>query len=333
MYGQGRPGAQRSRRSILKTGNSYRQRYSPGQEDSFRDSRSSDRGSTARRSTDRGSTARRSSDRRSSDRGSTDRGSTDRGSTDRGSSDRGSTARRSSDRGSTDRGSSDRGSTAGTGSASIIPPAILTQQHSASGIFGFGLSHNKPLDLIIVIVVALIGIVIKLSLAEDNTRSGNAGPASSTLWGYGLTAIAVSILVFIGIYHSKKLTFDDKGINIVTIIVNTLPIIVTLILVIYTMYLNFSFFSRINSDRVSNDFRMYSTLSSSFLLLQILSIAGYLFTYTTNKDKDKDTKPVFAPYLFTGAAYIFFVINFVFLIMMHINLAFFSTDETTSPTT
>ena len=270
---------------ILATGNSYRQRYSPRQGDSYRDSRSSDRGSTARRS----------SDRRSSDRRSTDRGSTDRRSTDRGSS------------------------------------AILTQQHRARGIFGFGLSHNKPLDLIIVIVVALIGIVIKLSLAEDNTRSGNAGPASSTLWGYGLTAIAVSILVFIGIYHSQKLTFDDKGINIVTIIVNTLPIIVTLILVIYTMYLNFSFFSRINSDRVSNDFRMYSILSSSFLLLQILFIAGYLFTYTTNKDKD--TRPVVAPYLFTGAAYIFFVINFVFLIMMHINLAFFSTDETTNPTT
>ena len=226
-----------------------------------------------------------------------------------------SAARGSPPRGSAARGREARDSEArGSGATASI-------QRGTRGIFGFGLSHNKAMDLIIVIVVACIGIFIKFGLAEDTTRTGNAGPASSTIWAYGLTAIAVSIMVFMGIYQSQKMNFEDKNISIGTIVQNTFPIVATLSIVIYTMYLNFSFFTRINSDLVTKEFRTYSILSSVFLLLQIFCIAGYLFNYTTTSHTK--TRQVLK-----SASYILCFINAIFLLMMHINLAFFSTDET-----
>ena len=226
-----------------------------------------------------------------------------------------SAARGSPPRGSAARGREARDSEArGSGATASI-------QRGTRGIFGFGLSHNKAMDLIIVIVVACIGIFIKFGLAEDTTRTGNAGPASSTIWAYGLTAIAVSIMVFMGIYQSQKMKFDDNNISIGTIVQNTFPIVATLSIVIYTMYLNFSFFTRINSDLVTKEFRTYSILSSVFLLLQIFCIAGYLFNYTTTSHTK--TRQVLK-----SASYILCFINAIFLLMMHINLAFFSTDET-----
>ena len=73
------------------------------------------------------------------------------------------------------------------------------------GIFGFGLSHNNNLDLLNIVVLACAGIVIKLFFQENYSKLGNIGPASSTIWGYGLTGVALSIMIFMGIYFSKNL--------------------------------------------------------------------------------------------------------------------------------
>ena len=116
--------------------------------------------------------------------------------------------------------------------------------------------------------------------------------------------------------------------SIRTIIQNTLPIVVTLSIVIYTICLNFSFYTRINSGKVTNEFTTYSYLSSGFLMFQIFCIAGYLFTYTNN-----GTKPNKTTQIFISASYILCFINVIFLIMMHVNLAYFSTDEITNPIT
>jgi hypothetical protein len=145
------------------------------------------------------------------------------------------------------------------------------------GIFGFGLSHNNHLDLLNIIVLACIGIIIKLFFSENYTRLGNMGPASSTIWGYGLTAIALSIMVFMGIYTSKKIFEVEKNTtkdaNLVGIsLLNTLPIILTLFVIMYTIFLNFSYFTRINTDKVTRDYHTYSFMSSFLIIVQIILI-------------------------------------------------------------
>ena len=199
----------------------------------------------------------------------------------------------------------------------------------AQGIFGFGLSHNNHLDLLNIVVLACVGIIIKLFFSENYSKLGNIGPASSTIWGYGLTTIALSIMVFMGIYVSKKAletpTNGKKGNLAGTILINVLPIILTLFIIMYTIYLNFSYFTRINTDKVTRDYHTYSFMSSFLIIVQIILISTYLFNNILNDNNRPDIANKIE--LSKNITYVLCVINFIFILMIHISLAFFSTDE------
>ena len=197
---------------------------------------------------------------------------------------------------------------------------------NTQGIFGYGLSHNNNLDLLNIVILACVGVIIKLFFSENYSKLGNMGPASSTIWGYGLTAIALSIMVFIGIYSSKIQLFDKsvsgKDNNLLEIMFgNVLPIILTLFVIIYTIYLNFSYYTRINSDKVTRDYHTYSFMSSFLIIVQIILISKYLYHYLSDSIDDKKAE------LAKNITYILCVVNFIFILMIHISLAFFSTDE------
>ena len=193
------------------------------------------------------------------------------------------------------------------------------------GIFGYGLSHNDNLDLLNIVILACVGIIIKLFFSENYSKLGNMGPASSTIWGYGLTAIALSIMVFIGIYTSNKQLFDNpvgSNNNLLAIMFgNVFPIILTLFVIMYTIYLNFSYFTRINSDKVTRDYHTYSFMSSFLIIVQIILISTYLYHYLSDHTDSAKAE------LARNITYILCVVNFIFILMIHISLAFFSTDE------
>jgi hypothetical protein len=202
------------------------------------------------------------------------------------------------------------------------------------GIFGFGFSHNNHLDLLNIVVLACIGIIIKLFFSENYTRLGNMGPASSTIWGYGLTAIALSIMVFMGVYSSNRIfqiekKNDSKNANFLGIIFqNTLPIVLTLFVIMYTIFLNFSYFTRINTDKVTRDYHTYSFMSSFLIIVQIILISTYLFNNISNSINSKVKDDVANKIeLSKNITYVLCVVNFIFILMIHISLAFFSTDE------
>ena len=207
-------------------------------------------------------------------------------------------------------------------------------KNKAQGIFGFGLSQNNHLDLLNIVVLACIGIIIKLFFSENYSRLGNMGPASSTIWGYGLTAIALSIMVFMGVYSSNRIFQVEKKTNsnnanfLGIILLNTLPIVLTLFVIIYTIFLNFSYFTRINTDKVTRDYHTYSFMSSFLIIVQIILISTYLFNNISNSDKTT-IKPEIANKieLSKNITYVLCVVNFIFILMIHISLAFFSTDE------
>ena len=209
-----------------------------------------------------------------------------------------------------------------------MPPSDSLNVKKAQGIFGFGLSHNNHLDLLNIVVLACVGIIIKLFFSENYSKLGNIGPASSTIWGYGLTTIALSIMVFMGIYVSKKAletpTNGKKGNLAGTILINVLPIILTLFIIMYTIYLNFSYFTRINTDKVTRDYHTYSFMSSLLIIVQIILISTYLFNYILNDKSVENAKKI---ELSKSITYILSVVNFIFILMIHISLAFFSTDE------
>jgi hypothetical protein len=198
--------------------------------------------------------------------------------------------------------------------------------NKVSNIFGIGISSNNNLDLLNLIVLACAGILIKLFFKENYTRLGNVGPATTTIWGYGLTALALTIMIFVAISYSNKAD-DEKlfgdSINFYASLGMATPILLTLIVIGYIIYLNVVFFTKINTNKVTPDYHTYSFMSSALLILQIVIISNYLLRTLNGTDK-KDALTI---ELTKMVSYILAVINFVFILMIHISLVFFSTDE------
>ena len=92
---------------------------------------------------------------------------------------------------------------------------------------------------------------------------------------------------------------------------------------IYLIYINFVYYSRINQNYVTDKYHTYSFFSSMLLAIQIGIIVKYLFELVsciTTKEYEKNIK------LIQNISYVLFTINLIFVIIIHITLAFFSTD-------
>ena len=222
------------------------------------------------------------------------------------------------------------------------------------GVFGFGLSNNVYMNLLNLVVLAYSGIIIKIFFQENYTKLGNSGPASTTIWGFGLTALALFIMIFMSIGLSSEneknkshlyLEDDSALMTFIKIIMNnTLPVVFTFILVMYMIILNFIYYTRINSNKITDTYVTYSFFSSVLLIIQISVIVKYMFDLVykkhilkpnTNKITQPNTNEIIQPNtnkidkeinLIKSLSYILIFINFILVIIKHILLAFFSTD-------
>jgi hypothetical protein len=106
-----------------------------------------------------------------------------------------------------------------------------------------------------------------------------------------------------------------------------LPIALTLVIILYTIYLNFLYFARINSNKVSDEYNTYSGMSVFLIIVQLLCIARYLYSNLTKSPPSQiPATSITTMDLYRSATYFLCTINFIFLLMMHINLEAFSTD-------
>jgi hypothetical protein len=210
------------------------------------------------------------------------------------------------------------------------------------GIFGFGFSANSNLDIMNLVVLAIAGIVVKIFFEENHTKLGTSGPASTTIWGYGLTAISLVLMIFMAIYltststkQKEKLLLErgSKETSILSYYISILssgaiPIILTLGIVVYIIILNFMYFTRINSNKVSSSYPVYSFFSSMLVIIQIGIIIKYMYSILsgiqtkTNDTNEKQNKQS----ILKGLSLIVTTINYIFVLILHILLAFFSTD-------
>lgn len=229
---------------------------------------------------------------------------------------------------------------------------LIDYVKNKKGIFGFGLSSNINLDVLNIVILAFAGIVVKIFFQENYSQDGTIGPASTTIWGYGLTAIAMIILLFMCLYliqynlkrrceeqskcmeesNGLKNIEDGKGIlesfklgsfeYLKLVLSNVLPIFLTLFIIFYIIFLNFMFFNRINSNKVTDSYSSYSFMSTVLIVIQLILIVKYIYS-DLDSSKDKDSKQI----IFSkNLTYILSAINFVFVIILHILLAFYSTD-------
>ena len=110
---------------------------------------------------------------------------------------------------------------------------------------------DKNMNILILFGLIFAGIFIKLFLG--NNTSENSGQASSTIWGYGLTTIALFTLMF-------TILSSNNGNILELIFKNGLPIFALIIILIYIISINFTYFQILNKNFVPNEFHTYSKI-------------------------------------------------------------------------
>ena len=208
------------------------------------------------------------------------------------------------------------------------------------GIFGFGLSHNNNLDLFTLVILAYSGLFIQFFFSSSYDPYGLNGPATLALWGYGLTGIAIFLMIFMSFYINNKLNINKK-INLELekkessiseifksiILTTTLPIVLTLGTILYIFYINYTFFEKINKGLLPDTYNTYYLFSSILLIVQISLIVKYLYNDLNNLvTKNKDPKIIKESTIIKSLSYILITLNFVFILIMHILLQIFSTN-------
>lgn len=185
-------------------------------------------------------------------------------------------------------------------------------------------STNRQLELTNLLAFACAGIIIKLMF-------GSAQPASAVIWGYGLSSMALFLLMMISLALANVEEMRaGVGKFIEAFTQYALPTLLLLILLAWLIAVNVNFYDLINSKQVPSEYNFYSFLSSIVILLQ----TAVLFMFYDQKfnitnlqqsslkiqsEEESATKNSTLSYVFT-------LINAILIGMMQIVLTFFTTD-------
>ena len=194
---------------------------------------------------------------------------------------------------------------------------------------------NTEYDIHNMIGFSTVGILIKLFFGSQ-TEDGSSGPASASIWGYGVVVLAIISILVIFISLASKITNIqnyDVFKFLKTLVKYTLPSLLTLIVLIWLITVNVIYFKRINQGKVADEYYSYSTITTFIVIFQIIALFKYLTDNlsTINSQISRDVvtgndsfnisndKMAYVTYFLT-------FLNFLFIGIMTIVLEYFSTD-------
>lgn len=166
----------------------------------------------------------------------------------------------------------------------------------------------------IFISVILVGFIIKIGFSVNVSSSdGSTGPASSSIWGYGII-----IMGLIGIIYSNI----NPGINEWDSI-KRLPysIILSIVLLTWIISLNMGYFKQINSLDVPEQYFMWSNYSTILLVFLLgISIIQFILHKINTDSSNSHIKNL------TIYSYILLFFSFVTIVIQQIILDSFTVD-------
>ena len=133
-----------------------------------------------------------------------------------------------------------------------------------NNIITHSVSENKNITVLIFTAFSMIGIASTVLFGGSNmaydSKNGTYGPASLTIWGYG---IAISSLVCAWLI---KMTTepDDNSVSVLPNIVN----VFTVIIIVWVIFLNLTNFKKLNMKKVPQGYFQVSTWSLYLTLMQ-----------------------------------------------------------------
>jgi hypothetical protein len=186
-------------------------------------------------------------------------------------------------------------------------------------------------DITNMTLIAFAGIIIKIFLGGSFSVDGTSGPAGAAMWGYGLVAIAVLIIMFVmfGISQNMNKIQRLSALEYVKgLFIHGLPPMLLLCILIWLIFLNARYFKRINQDNVASEYYNYSSVSTVLVIIQLLVLLKYFrenYEIAIAKGDDNAVKAALTSKL-ASASYLITLGNFMLAAIQNIILEFFSTD-------
>lgn len=174
--------------------------------------------------------------------------------------------------------------------------------------------------------IAIAGLIIKFFFPQKISKSGDTGPANSTIWGYGFIILSTLGLLIISIALGTKSDMQESIIDYTKkFLSSSMPIILLLGILMWIVALNVSYSKRINQGRVSSAFNKFSIMTSILLTIQMVILIDYLNKKNSNGGVKKEEALLKASQM-ASISYLFGILSMTFVSMMQIILKYFSTD-------
>lgn len=195
-------------------------------------------------------------------------------------------------------------------------------------------NNNVPYDVTTLLFLAVSGIIFKLFFSAAPSKLGEIGPASSVIWGYGLTAASLSGLLIV-LYAISTRRVINMGLlaNLKLILKNSFPIVATLIVLAWIIVLFVTYSRTINQGVSAPQFNQFSLFSTILLCIQMAIVIKYILDKIGIKVGPSNiSNPIFNKMhdIISGEMSnlitIITLLNLIMVGMMQVVLQFFTTD-------
>ena len=193
-------------------------------------------------------------------------------------------------------------------------------------------NSSLPFDTTTMLMLSIAGVVVKMFLSGGTTSDGSTGPASATIWGYGLTAISfIGLLVVVIGLSTQEAMKMPVGQAIKELVKSSFPIIGTLVVLGWIIVINMTYMTRINKGKVAPEFSQFSFFSTTLIILQLLVVFKFILD-TIGVGIVPDTNPMLKKAEqvltseLTSVTIVLTLLNLIFAGMMQVVVEFFSTD-------
>lgn len=174
--------------------------------------------------------------------------------------------------------------------------------------------------------IAIAGLMIKFFFPQKISKSGDTGPANSTIWGYGFVIVSTLGLLIISIALGTKTDMQDSIMDFTKkFLSSSMPLFLLLSVLVWIVALNVSYSKRINQGNVASVFNKFNALTSILLTIQIIVIIDYL-NKKNSKNGIKKEEALLKASQMSSISYLFGILSMTFVSMMQIILKYFSTD-------
>ena len=180
--------------------------------------------------------------------------------------------------------------------------------------------------------LAGVGVMVQYMFGDETTADGSSGPATAVLWGYGLSAVALMLLMFVSFALtsdvSRKMSLSGPGF-VWSLVSQAVPLVCLLGVLAWIVTLNSKYYKRINQGAVAEEYDPYSRISAFMIAMQVLVVikwASEEAKASGGRTRTKTAQEAAGADQLKYVSYLLTVINLVFAGMLTVVLTYFTTD-------